>query len=101
MCSYKGRSLTAVTMPLPPAHIFRVIWICVEISKRIYKNKKSQWGTDQHRLMSRTPCNAVAEHQGTTDPWLKTPALGGMPRRIRCSESSDLLFPPLGTVSAS
>ena len=25
--------------------------------------------------MSRTPCNAVADHQGATDPWLKTPDL--------------------------
>src|SRR4029434_6928558 len=23
----------------------------------------------------RTPCNAVADHQGATDPWLKTPDL--------------------------
>ena len=51
----------------------RVIWICVEILKRIYKNTKIQWWTDQHRLMSRTPCNAVADHQGAADPWLKTP----------------------------
>ena len=25
--------------------------------------------------MSRTPCNAAADHQGATDPLLKTPAL--------------------------
>ena len=25
--------------------------------------------------MLRTPCNAVADHQGATDPWLKTPVL--------------------------
>src|SRR4029434_10922049 len=50
----------------------RVIWKCVEISKRIYKNKKSQWSTDRHKLMSRTPCIAVADHQGAADPRLKT-----------------------------
>src|SRR4029434_2333167 len=80
MCSYQGRSLTAVATPLPRAHIppvalVSVIWKCVEISKRIYKNKKIQWRTDQHRLMSRTPCNGVADHQGATDPRLKTPDL--------------------------
>src|SRR4029434_7350201 len=69
MFSYKGRSLTAVTTPPPPAHIFRVIWKCVEILKRIYKNKKILIN------MSRTPCNAVADHQGATDPRLKTPGL--------------------------
>src|SRR4029434_4516666 len=26
--------------------------------------------------MSRTPCNAIADHQGATDPWLKTPDVG-------------------------
>src|SRR4029434_10115818 len=30
-----------------------------------------QWSTDQHRLMSRNPCNAVTDHQGATDPRLK------------------------------
>ena len=25
--------------------------------------------------MSRTPCNAFADQQGATDPWLKTPVL--------------------------
>src|SRR4029434_8361748 len=25
--------------------------------------------------MSRTPCNAAADHQGATDPWLKTPGV--------------------------
>ena len=55
----------------------RVIWKCVEISKRIYINKQIQWWTDQHRLMPRTPCNAVTDHEWATDPRLKTPALQG------------------------
>src|SRR4029434_3250879 len=53
-----------------------VIWKCVEISKRIYKKFKNQWLTDKHRLIrSRTPCDAVADHQGAADPRLKTPDL--------------------------
>ena len=42
--------------------------------------------------MSRTPCNAVADHQGATDPLLKTPALEDISCYSKIQQSSVPLY---------
>src|SRR4029434_7554876 len=55
-----------------------VIWKCVEISKRIYKDLKKKVNGELINIGScrGPPCNAVVDHQGAADPRLKTPVLG-------------------------
>src|SRR4029434_3662622 len=99
MGNYQGSSLTAAATPLPPrtysacstcqcnffaeygstsvflAMLLGYSDINMSTGPGIFIKIKKVNGELINRLMSRTPCNSVADHQEATDPWLKTPVL--------------------------